>query len=615
MQLLMPKLLRAVSDGRSITKSAAEAFTARATAWARQESPSNPAGALERLAASPAQRAALVRQTVIDQLTGSSEASMKVLASNQPVAANALSARRQRLADAINSAYPDVQSQAGLLQQNAGNARTALLRQQAGAELGGATPLARAVEAQLKAKGTGERDLVNLSSSPQARISVMKSALVEQWRGSSGTAPLLDGKSQRALRKAIDSQLGGIPGELAKERYLKDLAASGQTMSRLARGESGAGDNLRKLPKEQTTVSERPPSVELANKSAIPSTLKSVPGGFEINVANLTPKQRAHYERLRASDLSAGEINEIASTLMRSGATGLATNPKYLNLSADDLAGLMHLTNGLDSSTALHDVTHVLLTSRKFNYGASEWRENVGNTVANSFIVNPGNAFKPFSWATGANGRQTLRINPKELAAARAALDARSGRFSDTAFETNFVANSQNRTRAAVERSVFEINYMDGSGIGERYQQFRAQMKSNGQLPDSPAADFEQKLAGGYAGFEARVLQAKGQFSTPDEWNKAIEPIVRVLAEPAIKEYQRVPAATRREMAIDSIASVITAAKFNPKVAIPRSREAERFGREWVDMPTAGMKQPGYLKTYLEVRAQVRKAMADDPKP
>ena len=614
-QLFMPKLLQAVFGGRNITKNAADAFTARATAWARQESPSNPAGALERLAALPVSRAAMVRQTVIDQLTGSSVASMKVLGSNQPMAAHALSARRQRLADAIDRAYPNAQSQAGLLQPNAGNARAALLRQQVGAELGGSTPLARAVEAQLKAKGTGERDLVNLSSSPQARISAMKSALVEQWRGSSGKEPLLDGKSQRALGKAIDSQLAGIPGALAKEQHLKDLAASGQKVSRMAHGEGDGGTSVRKTPRRPTTISEQPPSVELANKSRVPSSLKSVPGGFEINVAGLTAKQRVNYQRLRASDLTAVEIDDITSIMMRSGVAGLAKNPKFLNLSADNLACLMHLINGLDSMTSMHDVTHAVLTNPRFNYGTSEWRENVGNTVANSFIVRPNKAFEPFSWVTGANGQKTLRIDTAELASARKALNAQSGRFSDTAFENNFATNSRNRTKAAVERSVFEITYMEGRGGAERYQQFRAQMQANGQLPDSPAANFEQKLARAYADFEAKVLGAEGPISESHEWVSALEPIVRVLSEPAIEAYRRVPAATRRELAVDSIASVLTAAKFNPKVAIPRASDVERFSREWIDMATAGMKQPGYLKTYLEVRAQVRKAMTDEPKP
>ena len=462
-QALMPKLLRSVFAGRNITPSATDAFTARAIAWAKQQSPSNPAGALERLALSPKLQQTMVKATVVDQLTGSSVASMKALGASQPSAARALSGRRQRLAEALDRANPDPANQAKLLERNASSARTALLREQAGIELGDSTPMAAAVQAHLKAKGTGESDPIVLSSNPKVRISTMTNALVEQWRGSSGKEPLLDGKSQRALRKAIDSQLADIPGDVAKQQYLKDLAASGQTVARMARGEADAGTSVRKAPKEETTVSQgQAPSVELANKSAIPSTLKSVPGGFEINLEKSTQNQQKNYRRLRTSNFSAAEVNDITSTIRKSGVVGLAKNPKYLNLSADYLACLMHLVNGLDSTASLHDVTHTLLGNRKFMYGLSEWRENVGNTVANSFIVTPKDAFSPFSWVQGANGTKTLRIDASKLASARQELSPGSSRYADKAFEGNFAGNARNRTKAAVERSTGEINFMEG---------------------------------------------------------------------------------------------------------------------------------------------------------
>jgi hypothetical protein len=300
MQLVMPKLLQTVFGGRTLARTAADAFTARATAWAKQESPSNPAGALERLAGSPATQAGLLRQTVIDQLTGSSAAAMKALGSSQPAAASALAARRQRLAEAVDRACPDAESQAKLLQQNAGNARAALLRAQAGTELGGSTPLASAVEAQLKAKGTGERDLVNLLSSPQARISAMKSALVEQWRGSSGREPLLDDKSRRNLRKAIDSQLANIPGDPAKEQYLKDLAASGQTRARMALGDVDAGNSVGKVTKQETPAPSNP-----VNGAAVPEQTARRDGeSMHDYLERRGVKQSLTAEQQRASDES-----------------------------------------------------------------------------------------------------------------------------------------------------------------------------------------------------------------------------------------------------------------------------------------------------------------------
>ncbi len=615
-RLLLPKLLQSVFGHSKLTRTAADAFTARANAWAKQESPSNPAGALERLVISPVLRGAMVKATVLDCLTGSSVASMKALGSSQPAAARALSARRQRLADAIDRAYPDTASQAKLLGQNAGGARTALLRQQVGVELGESTPLAAAVQAQLKAKNTGERDLMSLPSNPKARISTMTHALVEQWRGIEGNEPLLDGKSQRNLRKAVDSQLATIPGDLAKQQYLKDLAASGQTVARMAQGEPEAGRTARKVPKEQTTVSpEKAPSVELANKSAVPSTLKSVPGGFEINVGGLTLNQRAGYQRLRSSDFSAAEIDDITTTLMKSGVAGLAKNPKYLNLSADNLASLMHLVNGIDSTARLHDVTHVLLSGPKFTYGVSEWRENAGNTVANSFIVDPGRAFSPFSWVRAADGSKTLRIDKSQLAVARQELHSGERRFNDRSFEHNFVPNSRARTIDIVKPSLGEITFSEGRGRAERYREFRARLKADGQLPDSPAADFEQKLQTAYAEFETKVIQAKGKISNDAEWVPVLVPIVRVLAQPAIAEYQRLPAATRRQLAVDGIASVITAAKFNLNVSIPQFTDLNRLANEWVSMDTANMTQGGYAKTYLDVKAQVESALAADAKP
>ncbi|MCY7314783.1 MAG: hypothetical protein LH480_03960 [Rubrivivax sp.] len=292
-QLFMPKLLQSVFGGRTITKTATDAFTARATAWAKQESPSNPAGALERLAASPALQSTVVRATVIDQLTGSTVASMKVLGASQPVAARALSALRQRLATALDRTSPGTGAQAKLLEPNAGAARTALLREQVGVELGGSTPLASAVQAQLKAKGTVERDLVNVLASPQTRISTMTSALVERWQGSSGQEPLLDGKSQRTLRKAIEGQLAGMPGDVAKEQYLKDLAASGQTRARMARGEPDAGQAVRKAKKQETPAAEAP----------VPASTARLPGESTENyLARMGVKRSMSDEQRHAAE-------------------------------------------------------------------------------------------------------------------------------------------------------------------------------------------------------------------------------------------------------------------------------------------------------------------------
>ena len=195
--------------------------------------------------------------------------SWKASTSAEGVAANHFK-RTVALRNKGQSTDKDVARAAGLLVQ--------AKRATAAGSTPKSTPAARAaaarsaIEAQLKTKGTGERDPVNLTSSPQARLSAMKSALVERWQGSSGREPLLDGKSQRNLRKAIDSQLARIPGDLAKEQYLKNLAASGQTVARMAKGEPVAGNAVGKGKKQETVVSEvHAPAPELA----FPSTLKS----------------------------------------------------------------------------------------------------------------------------------------------------------------------------------------------------------------------------------------------------------------------------------------------------------------------------------------------------
>jgi hypothetical protein len=626
MQLVMPKLLQSVFGGRSITKTAADAFKARATAWAKQDSPSNPAGALERLAGSPASQAALLRQTVVDQLTGSSAASTKALNASQPAAGRALDARRQRFAEALARSHPDAASQAQLLQQNAGNARAALLRAQAGAELGGSTPLAGAIEAQLKAKGTGERELVNLTSSPQARISVMKSALVERWQGSSGREPLLDGKSQRNLRKAIDSQLATVSGDPAKEKYLKDLAASGQTMARMVKGEPAAGNAVGKVKKQETVVSEvRAPAPELA----FPSTLKSVPGGFEINVAGLTAVQRVNYLRLRSSDLSAAEINDITTRLLRSGVDGLLTHPKYLNLSVDNLACLMHLVNGLDSAVTLHDVTHILLSGPKFKYGVSEFQEAVGHTTTNQYINDPEGLFKPFQWVKGADGQAKLVIDTKGLGTVRATLAS----LADTAtpertagYRFNFELNSRKQVTRAVSR-VVDPSGLSGGTLKNRYAKVRTLLEQSGQLPAKVSAAFEQRLLQRYTDVETAIANYSRVELSFKEWTNAVEPMVQLLSEEAATQYQALPAATKLNLAVDGMASVLTAAgRYPDLVDIPRpdwtakprtdSRGIpNRFAEQWVDVETKNLNEPGYLKTYVEVRAKLRKALAPDAAP
>ena len=614
-QLVMPKLLGSVFGQRRLTRSAIEAFTARAVAWAKQESPSNPAGALERLIGSPVVRMTMVRATVIDQLTGSSVASLKALGASQPTAARALSARRQRLADSLDRSYPDTASQARLLEQSAGVARTALLREQAGIELGGSTPLATAVQAQLKAQGTGERDLINLPSSPKARISTLTRALVEQWRGSSGTEPLLDGKSQRTLRKAIETQLAGIPGDIAKEQYLKDLAASGQTRARMARGEVEAGGELRKPGKAQTTMSEQAPSQRLA----LPSTLrKAKSGGVEIDVDHLTANQQAHYMRLLQSNLSAADINDIVNKFFRSGIDGLLSNPKYLNLSADNLACLMHMTTGLDDATALHDVTHMVLSGRHFKYGALEVQETIGNTAANQYIDGRNGIFKPFKWVKGADGKVNLSIDRAGLAAVRKVLNS----IADTStvdrtlgFRDNFEINSYRRTVDAASSAVDSIGQR-GSTFETRYQQLRAQLEASGQLPGVGSPQFEKLLLQKYVDIEAALARSPRGF-TKTEWHTAVTPMVKLLSQEAALDYQKLSASTKRLIAIDGMASVLTAAGLYPgKVGIPKLNakgniDTERFSREWTSLRTEKLNSPGYVRKFIEVRNQLRNELGD----
>ena len=65
----------------------------------------------------------------------------------------------------------------------------------------------------------------------------------------------------------------------------------------------------------------------------------------------------------------------------------------------------------------------------------------------------------------------------------------------------------------------------------------------------------------------------------------------------------------------DSIASALTASEYYPDIDIPRGTNATRFNDQWVEMKISNMTQPGYVKAYLDVKAQVTKALADDTKP
>ena len=103
--------------------------------------------------------------------------------------------------------------------------------------------------------------------------------------------------------------------------------------------------------------------------------------------------------------------------------------------------------------------------------------------------------------------------------------------------------------------------------------------------------------------------------------------MVQLLSEEAAAQYRALPAATKLNLAVDGMASVLTAAGRYPNlVDIPGSEWTvkprtdsriipHRFAEQWVDVETKNMNEPGYLKTYVQVRAQLKKALAADAKP
>ncbi len=251
--LVLPELQNAAFAGSKVPKAARDAFGQKAQTWAREQQPSNPAGALEALKGKPDWQATLINEVLVDQITGSTPASVKTLAKTDPAAAQVQNTLRQRIGAEVQQKYPNASSQKDLLAQAGGKARTDLVREQVASQLGGDSPMAAAVNQQLKAKGVGERQMVNLVNSPSARTNLLKTALIEQVRNASNPAEKLSPTQQIQLRKAIEKKLANIKSEPAKQQYLKDLANSGQTIGQMTRGEAN-------IPSASSAPSSTPPA-------------------------------------------------------------------------------------------------------------------------------------------------------------------------------------------------------------------------------------------------------------------------------------------------------------------------------------------------------------------
>jgi hypothetical protein len=270
--LVLPELQTAAFAGSRVPKAARDAFGQKAQTWAREQQPSNPAGALEALKGKPEWQATLINEVLIDQITGSTPASVKALAKTDPSAAQVQNTFRQRIAGEVQQRYPSASSQKDLLAQAGGRARTDLVREQVASQLGGDSPMAAAVNQQLIAKGAGERQMVNVVNSPSARTNLLKTALIEQVRNASNAAERLSPTQQIQLRKAIEKKLATLKSEPAKQQYLKDLANSGQTIAQMTRGEANIPSATQTPGSPRTRPASNPPANPPTSPATNPAT-------------------------------------------------------------------------------------------------------------------------------------------------------------------------------------------------------------------------------------------------------------------------------------------------------------------------------------------------------
>jgi hypothetical protein len=590
----MPQLLKTAFAGQETSRAAREAFKARATAWAKQNSPNNTIRALQQLATDPTAQRALVRQTALDMLTGTSVESLEALGATQPARARQVTALRQRLGAEMDRTHPNAGT---LLADTAGasSARAALLRKQVAIDLGGSAPLARAVQTYLKNEGVVEKALINLLCGSSDRVAVVKNALLADYR-SRGS---LGGNIEK-FADVLDKNLALIPNDLQRLKYLQNLSASPNTVKSMAGVRPTTDTDASKQAKTQTRT---PPSTELKAKPELPNSLvKLRDGRVAINVPKLTEYQLGHYRHLRQR-FSASEVNDIVNTIRSNGVGALANrNSKYLDMSAQDLAALSHVSNGLDGKLALHDVTHTLLAGKNFNYRVSEWDENVGNGLANATIDQP-NGLYSFRWVNTPDKGRALKFDAN---ARQATENLVHGGLGNSQFGSAFWANSIGRVETALGQAQQRVG--EGSA-SSRFVAFRKALKDSGQIPRNADTQFEARLRQLYTAAEKALHKTRGNTIDYDTLMRVGDPIARLLQGKAAERFGRLSAAERQRVVADGVASVLTAnEKFPTRVGVPTANDSSgrRFGTEWFGANPQNFNETGYLRRFFEMRSMVR---------
>jgi hypothetical protein len=350
--------------------------------------------------------------------------------------------------------------------------------------------------------------------------------------------------------------------------------------------------------KRPTTQSATPPSADLKKATTLPHTLVRMANGkIALNLDKLSATQRQEYNALRQNGFSHAEVNDMISRLVQGGAEGLASKPKYLDLSERSLAGLSILTNALEGSAQLHDVTHTLLWHKQAPYTASEAAETTGHVLANSAINNGVDLFRPFS----VNSRKEIVVDQAAIPAAKDWMRA-TVNSGDWLHERTFLHNSIDRVGQALYRSGAGIS-MGGGSASYRFVVFRRMLDGMGQLPANASAAFNKNLRELFMKADANMRQTR----TNDTQTTA--EIGSLLAKTAYARYETIPTSARQEIVARGVASVITAQMYHPgQVNIPRTYSSTRFGQEWTGS-IAPSTQPGYLRTYVNNLQAVQKAL------
>jgi hypothetical protein len=349
------------------------------------------------------------------------------------------------------------------------------------------------------------------------------------------------------------------------------------------------------------TSGSKAPSPDL-DPTPVPPGFKEHPGlVFKneraiVNVDGLTSHQRSHYDAL-LTRFSAEQVDDIIGRVMRSGVDGLVDTPAYLQMSAADLARLSHLMNGIDTAVLLHDVSHAVLTGKDFPYGVNELQENIGNAYANSIIDAPRGVFAPFKIVD-----DELHVDDAAVLDARAAVDAivDSGRG---IFMNSFHASSENNKRVEGPlRRVLET--LDSGTTESRFELFQRGLEENGQIPIDADVTLESKLFDLYREAEQVARTSSDESGIVGQ----ARDITTLLVQAGLEFDAQLPQAEKRRLVIDSVASVIAAHQRFSEVEMPRSGDPRRLSEQWME-PVNGMDKPDYLREYLQIREQVRKAL------